>query len=59
MHRAYELYLEDKDGQRRLHLYACDSTEQVMQKARDLLDDEDLQAVDVQVAGVHLFSVTR
>ena len=59
MHRAYELELRDKDGRRRLHVYACDSTEQVMQKARDLLDEEDLDSVEVQVDGVHLFSVTR
>ena len=59
MHRAYELHLLDKDGQRRLHLFACESTDQVMQKAREILDEEDLEAVDVQVAGVNLFSVTR
>lgn len=59
MHRAFELYLQERDGRRRLELYACDTTEQVMQKAREVLDEEDLEAVDVQQAGEHLFTVTR
>jgi hypothetical protein len=59
MHKAYELYLQEVDGRRRLHMYACDSTEQVMQKARDLLDEHGLESVEVRVDGVHLFSVTR
>lgn len=59
MHRAYELILHDKNGHSRLHVYAADSTEQVMQQARDLLDADDLESVEVKVDGSHLFSVTR
>ncbi len=59
MHRAYELILQDKNGRSRLHVYAADSTEQVMQKARELLDAEDLESVEVRVDDAHLFSVTR
>ncbi|RAK54536.1 hypothetical protein DJ017_08380 [Phenylobacterium soli] len=59
MHRVYELQLENKEGQKRVHVYACDSTEEAMQKARELLDREDLVSVEVRVDGTSLFSVTR
>lgn len=59
MHQAYELLLQEKDGRRRQHLFAADSTEKVMEKARELLDSEDLESVEVKVDGTHLFSVTR
>lgn len=59
MHRVYELLLQAKDGRRRLQLLAADSAEQVMQQARELLDLEDLDSVEVSVDGAHLFSVSH
>lgn len=59
MHRVYELLIQAKDGDRRLRLLAAESAEQVMQQARELLDLEDLECVEVTVDGAHLFSVSR
>ena len=57
--RAYEFQLNEKDGHRRLHMYASDSTEPVMQHARELLEEDDLEYVEVKLDGVLLFTVSR
>lgn len=59
MDQAFELYLHALDGRCRHQVIACENTEQVMQKARELLDAPDVELVEVRQAGVHLFSVSR
>lgn len=57
--QAYELYLQHLDGRRGVEVIACQNTEEAMQRARELLDERDLDSVEVHLGGDYLFSVGR
>jgi hypothetical protein len=61
MHQTYELYLHESPDERlRFEPLTCQSAVQAMRRARSLLaDDETIAAVEVRLAGEHLFTLER
>jgi hypothetical protein len=59
MLQTYELYLQHSDGRTGVEVIACQNTEQAMQRAREVLDEQELASVEVRLGGDHLFSVSH
>jgi hypothetical protein len=59
MVQTYELYLEDDAGDRRFETLLSPSVAEVLPKVRALIAERNLAAVEVCVAGQHLFTVAR
>ena len=57
--QTYELYLEEDKGRRRFEPLACETAKDVLPKVRLLLAEQDLSAVEVRLAGQHLFTLAR
>ena len=59
MMQTYELYLEDEEGERRFDTLLCRSVAEILPKVRDMIAERNLAAVEVRVAGQHLFTIAR
>jgi hypothetical protein len=59
MRQTYELYLEDEAGERRFETILCRSIAEILPAVRKLIAERNLAAVEVRVAGKHLFTVDR
>jgi hypothetical protein len=59
MRQTYELYLEDDEGERRFETILCRSVADVLPAVRQLIAERNLAAVEVRVAGQHLFTLAR
>jgi hypothetical protein len=61
MYQTYELYVRDApQGEPRFQPLTCQTAVQVMQKARDLIENDNAVAsVEVRLAGQHLFTLER
>jgi len=60
MHQTYELYLLDGAQGMRFQPLTCRTASQVMAKIRELLAaDDSIAAVEVRLAGEHLFTLDR
>ena len=59
MVQTYELYIEDDAGERRFETLLCPTMAEVLPKVRAMIAERDLAAVEVRVAGQHLFTVAR
>jgi hypothetical protein len=59
MRQTYELYLEDDRGERRFETLLCGTVAEVLPAVRKLIAERNLVAVEVRVAGQHLFTVAR
>lgn len=61
MYQTYELYVrEAARPEPRFEPLTCQTTGQVMKRARDLLDqDAAIDSVEVRLAGEHLFTLAR
>ncbi|MFC3070178.1 hypothetical protein [Phenylobacterium soli] len=58
MHR-YELHLDFADGAKRVEFLSSDSVEAALDRARELLENEHLQAVHLRRDAQALFTVVR
>lgn len=60
MHQTYELYLRDDAQRTRFEPLTCRSAGQVMHKIREILEEDPaIAAVEVRLAGEHLFTLDR
>lgn len=58
MHR-YELHLDFADGAKRVEFLTSDTVAAALERARELLDDQHVQAVHLRRDAQHLFTVVR
>lgn len=55
----YELHLDFADGAKRVEFLTSDTVGAALERARELLDDEHVQAVHLRRDAQHLFTVVR
>jgi hypothetical protein len=58
MHRTYEFHVRGPDGEGQWRVVTCPA-EQVMERARQLLEEPEAAEVEVREAGRHLFTMAR
>jgi hypothetical protein len=56
---AYEIYLLDGDGGRRLEALVCEGPIEMMRRVRERLQAEGLAAIEVHQDGRRLFTLER
>ncbi len=59
MRQTYELYLEDEDGERRFETLLSGTVAEVLPAVRQLIAERNLVAIEVRIAGQHLFTLAR
>jgi hypothetical protein len=59
MQQTYELYLEDDSGERRFETMLCRTVADILPAVRKMIAERNLAAVEVCVAGQHLFTIAR
>jgi len=57
MLQTYELFLETAQGDRRFEPLTCANPAEALRKARLRLEDGELAAIEVRLAGEHLFTL--
>lgn len=55
----YELHLDFADGAKRVEFLSSDTVEAAVERARQLLETEDLHAVHLHRDAQHLFTLVR
>ena len=58
MHETFELYVRHREGHGRFHAVTCPRDE-IITRAKELLDRSGAEEVDVRRGGEHLFTLAR